>query len=330
MRGAVEAGRARSAITRRARGLNGAGTALTRRVLKRASAGMVLLALGVALAVAGITLAAVGGGSSAVRGQASAGAGSAGGQGAKSQPLAAPGTLYRIVGCRSHGTGPYSHGPARREVALALDDGPARLTPAFLAMLERLGVPATFFMVGREISPRDRGLLLRELDDGDALGDHTFNHADLTKSRRAHGELAATLARIQALSGYTPCVMRPPYGAWDRRVLRQARALGLATVMWNVDPDDWSRPGAHAIAHRVLAQVKPGSIVISHDGGGPRGQTLAAYPAVIHVLRRRGYRFLTVPDLLGFRPVYRRCIQLCDNLGRPRRELPANAIILPS
>jgi peptidoglycan/xylan/chitin deacetylase (PgdA/CDA1 family) len=78
-----------------------------------------------------------------------------------------------------------------------------------------------------------------------------------------------------------------------------------------------------------MREVKPGSIIISHDGGGPRGQTLGAYPAVIAALRKRGYGFVTVPALLGFRPVYRECVKLCDGLGLPRGRLPRNAVVQP-
>ncbi len=77
----------------------------------------------------------------------------------------------------------------------------------------------------------------------------------------------------------------------------------------------------------MLAQVRPGSIIISHDGGGPRGQTLAAYPAIIASLRARGYRIVTVPQLLGFRPTYVPCIRLCDGIGVPRDRLPSDAIV---
>ena len=77
----------------------------------------------------------------------------------------------------------------------------------------------------------------------------------------------------------------------------------------------------------MLEQVQPGSIIISHDGGGPRGNTLAAYPKIIAALRRRGLRIVTIPELLGFRPVYVHCRKLCDGLGVPRSKLPANAVI---
>jgi peptidoglycan-N-acetylglucosamine deacetylase len=209
----------------------------------------------------------------------------------------------------------YLHGLNRKVVAIGFDDGPAADTPAFVSMLERHRTPATFFMIGKQVTAVFGSTLRRELRAGDALGDHTFTHPDLTKSRYVGGQLENTIKAIRAQTGYTPCVFRPPYGAYNSSVVRIARSLGLATVQWNVDPTDWARPGTAAIEQRVLAQVRPGSIIISHDGGGPRGQTLAAYPHIIAALRARGYRFETIPQLLGFHTVYRRCRKLCDGLG---------------
>jgi peptidoglycan/xylan/chitin deacetylase (PgdA/CDA1 family) len=231
------------------------------------------------------------------------------------------------VGCRSHGQVAYLHGAGRREVAIGFDDGPAADTGAFLSMLERSTATATFFMIGRQLDARYRTTLLRELRDGDALGDHTFTHPDLTRSGNAYAQLHATIGAIRSLSGYTPCVFRPPYGAYSQSVVGAARSLGLATIVWNVDPRDWALPGTGAIVRQVLAQVRPGSIIVSHDGGGPRGETLAAYPAIIASLRARGYRLVTIPELLGFRPVYRPCVLLCAGIGVPRAKLPRDAII---
>jgi peptidoglycan/xylan/chitin deacetylase (PgdA/CDA1 family) len=242
-------------------------------------------------------------------------------------PPRGPIALYRVVGCRSRGDVAYRHGPRRREVAIGFDDGPWSDTPAFVRMLERSHAQATFFMIGKQVSAAYRSTLLRELRDGDVLGDHTFTHPDLTRTSNVRGQLQEAIRAIRAQSGYAPCVFRPPYGAYDRSVLQIARSLGLATVQWNVDPSDYTRPGVGAIERRVLAQVQPGSIIISHDGGGPRGQTLAAYPAIIHALRARGYRIVTIPELLGFRPVYVPCIRLCEGIGVARRELPRNALI---
>jgi len=234
---------------------------------------------------------------------------------------------FRIVGCVSHTAVAYRGGPDRREVAFGFDDGPAPDTIDFVHMLERNHVRATFFMIGRQVTAEYRPTLLRELRDGDVLGDHTFTHPDLDDSPDVKGELSKTIDAIRGLTGYTPCVFRPPYGDYDQSVLRTAGALHLATVLWNVDPSDWARPGTPAIEQRVLAQVRPGSIVISHDGGGPRDQTLAAYPSIIASLRARGYRIVTIAELLGFRPVYVPCVKLCDGIGIPRRALPAGAIL---
>jgi peptidoglycan/xylan/chitin deacetylase (PgdA/CDA1 family) len=245
---------------------------------------------------------------------------------ATASPPSPPQARYRLVGCRSRGRFAYLHG-AGRAVAIGFDDGPAAATRSFVSMLERAKAKATFFVIGRQINDSYRATLLRELRDGDALGDHTFNHPDLTRTGNAYTELHSSLAAIRSASGYTPCVFRPPYGAYDSSVIDVARSLGLATVLWNVDPRDWARPGTRSIVQQVLAQVRPGSIVISHDGGGPRGETLAAYPSIIAGLRARGYRIVTIPELLGFRPVYTPCVLLCAGIGVPRAQLPRDAII---
>jgi len=234
---------------------------------------------------------------------------------------------YRLAGCRDRGAAAYRHGPRRKEVAIGFDDGPSPQTQAFVEMLERNRARATFFVIGRLLSSRYTAVLDRELRDGDAIGDHTFSHPDLVRSRGATAQLQRTIGVVRALSGYTPCVFRPPYGSYDRVVVRDAGALGLATVLWNVDPADYSQPGTAAIVRRVLAQVQPGSIIVSHDGGGRRTQTLAAYPRIIGALRARGYRIVTVPELLGFRPVYVPCVRLCDARGVGLRQLPRGAVI---
>jgi peptidoglycan/xylan/chitin deacetylase (PgdA/CDA1 family) len=236
-------------------------------------------------------------------------------------------TLYRVTGCRSRGTLAYTHGPARRDVAIGFDDGPAPDTSAFVTMLERNHVQATFFMIGEQVRPTYRATMLRELRNGDVLGDHTFTHPDLITNGGVREQLQKTIAVIRSLTGYTPCVFRPPYGDYNQSIVQSARSLGLATVLWNVDPSDYSLPGTSAIVQRVLEQVQPGSIIISHDGGGPRGQTLAAYPTIIASLRGRGYRIVTIPQLLGFRPSYVPCVKLCNGIGVQKSKLPADAIV---
>lgn len=236
---------------------------------------------------------------------------------------------YRPVGCVRRGPAvAYSHGPRRKEVALSFDDGPFPLTPRFVRMLHENHAVATFFMIGEQVTARYQATLREELRDGDALGDHTYTHPDLVTAGGVRSQLQRTIDAIRGLSGYTPCVFRPPYGDYDGEVLRTAASLGLATILWEVDPSDYTLPGVSAIEQRVLAQVRPGAIVLSHDGGGPREQTLAAYPYIIRALRARGYRFVTVPELLGFKEVYRRCVRDCEESaisGRP----PPGSIVLP-
>jgi len=236
-----------------------------------------------------------------------------------------PRLRYRPVGCVAAGPlAARTHGPRHREVALTFDDGPSIYTRRFVQMLRANHAVATFFMIGDQLSDAYRPVLREELRDGDALGDHTWTHPGLTALSPAavRSQLASTRGRIAALSGYTPCVFRPPYGAYDATVVQVARSLGLDTITWEVDPSDYTLPGVATIEQRVLVQTQPGSIVLSHDGGGPRLQTLDAYPQIIAALRARGYRFVTVPQLLGLRSSYRECRRDCEEAaieGRPPR-----------
>lgn len=240
-----------------------------------------------------------------------------------SRPDPASPLRYRPIGCLASGpASDHTHGPRRREVALTFDDGPSVYTQRFVQMLRSQKAVATFFMIGDQVSAAYGPILHEELRDGDALGDHTWTHPDLTKlsAGAVRVQLAGTRNRIAVLSGYSPCVFRPPYGSYEETVLVVARSLGLDTVTWEVDPADYTLPGVAAIERRVLAQAQRGSIILSHDGGGPRLQTLDAYPAIIAALRSRGYRFVTVPQLLGLRTIYRRCRRDCEQsaiVGRP-------------
>lgn len=243
-----------------------------------------------------------------------------------SSPVKEP-VRYRPVGCVRKGPAvAYRSGPSRKVVALSFDDGPFPLTPRFVRMLRANRAVATFFMIGRQVTSSYQGTLQTELREGDALGDHTWSHPDLLASDEVRGQLQRTLQVIRRLSGYTPCVFRPPYGDYDSSVVSTARSLGLATILWDVDPSDWALPGVSAIVQRVLAQVRPGSIILSHDGGGPRQQTLTAYPQIISRLRARGYRFLTVPELLGFHTVYRRCARECEGAAISGQPPPGSII----
>ncbi len=218
-----------------------------------------------------------------------------------------------LTGCVASGSSLIYHGPSRgREVALTFDDGPWSDPPTidFLHVLESEQVPATFFEIGRQISMYDPtgAVERRMLADGDMIGDHSWSHPDVA-ALSPSGQRAQLLDTVDAIRhatrGFTPCLWRPPYGDISPALVKLARSLGLVTVMWNVDPRDWALPGVNAIYDNVVTNSRPGSIVIQHFGGGPRLETLAALPREIVTLRRRGYHFVTVAQMLGLKLVYR-------------------------
>jgi peptidoglycan/xylan/chitin deacetylase (PgdA/CDA1 family) len=179
--------------------------------------------------------------------------------------------------------------------ALTFDDGPnPTYTPQILAELAAAGVPAAFFTVGYEGVARP-DLLRAEARGGNSVEDHTWDHADLTKLAPAAvvSELARTADLIQQTTGVRPTCFRPPYEATNSTVVSIATTLGLTQTLWNVDPADWKRPGAAVIVSNVLTHVTGNNVVIIlHDGGGDRSQTVAALPPIIAGLRARGYRFV--------------------------------------
>jgi peptidoglycan/xylan/chitin deacetylase (PgdA/CDA1 family) len=178
--------------------------------------------------------------------------------------------------------------------ALTFDDGPNPIyTPQILAELASAGVPATFFTVGYEGASRP-DLLQAEARAGDSVEDHTWDHPDLTRLSTAEvaSELGRTADLIQQATGVRPRCFRPPYEATNGTVTSVAASLGLAQVLWNVDPTDWKRRGVDAIVSNVLTHATGEDVVIiMHDGGGDRSQTVAALPAIIAGLRSRGYHF---------------------------------------
>jgi peptidoglycan-N-acetylglucosamine deacetylase len=202
-----------------------------------------------------------------------------------------------------------------RIVALTYDDGPnPPYTDAILTVLEREHVPATFFVVGRAVAIYP-GVVRRAYRDGDAIGNHTWNHGHLVLYDTAglQETLQRTDAAIFAATGDRPRIMRPPYGGRDWLVLDEARKLGYTPVMWSVPlPHDWEYPPAATIAGRVLRYVGNGSIIDLHDGnrgivcahdGVPahvcdRSSDVAATRMIVDALKRRGYRFVTIPELL--------------------------------
>jgi len=187
----------------------------------------------------------------------------------------------------------------RREVALTFDDGPSPFTPRILDVLERERVRATFFLVGVHV-PGGTAVMRRVLQEGSMIGNHSYSHADLSKDAGlASHELTKTNMLIRSATGFTPCLFRAPYGAVSPRLLQQARHRGMLTIQWNVDPEDYRGTDGRGVADRVVQAAKPGAIIVMHDGGGQRSVTVSALHSIIKRLRHRGYKLVTVDQLLG-------------------------------
>ena len=149
-------------------------------------------------------------------------------------------------------------------------------------------------------------MLRRILRNGHELGNHSWNHAVLAGGGGGtNDQIRRTNAAVRSVTGFTPCLFRAPYGAVGGSLVGDARRAGLATIQWDVDPRDWSTPGAGAIYARVVRLARGGSIVVMHDGGGPRSQSVQAVTSIIRTLRARGYELVTVSQMLGFRQAYR-------------------------
>jgi peptidoglycan/xylan/chitin deacetylase (PgdA/CDA1 family) len=205
--------------------------------------------------------------------------------------------------------------PTSREVALTFDDGPnPPYTGEILDVLRRENARATFFVVGRAVVayPEVTRRIVRE---GNAIGNHTWDHAHLIVESDAtiRGELDRTHAAIERITGVDTKLMRPPFGARDFAVIGEAHKLGYRVVMWSVPlPRDWEQPGVATIVSRIVDNVADGSIIVLHDGNRgqicgarvparvcDRSQEVPATREIVEILHRRGYRFVTIPQLIA-------------------------------
>ena len=210
---------------------------------------------------------------------------------------------FRATGCIAAGASRRFNGPAAgKMVALSFDDGPSIYTPQVLSILNHYGVHATFFEIGEEVATYP-GNSRKVIASGDAIGNHTWSHPVLTVANVGR-QVSRAEAEIDRTTGYQPCLLRPPYGDGSPAVISAVRRMGLLSIIWDVDPRDWSLPGTSAIVHRVLSAVHPGAIVIMHDGGGPRSETVQALQTIVPTLLARGYRLVTIPRLLGLSTRY--------------------------
>jgi peptidoglycan/xylan/chitin deacetylase (PgdA/CDA1 family) len=216
----------------------------------------------------------------------------------------------QVVGCVPSGA-PFvnSIDTSRKEIALTFDDGPWILTSKFLDVLEAKHLVATFFEVGEYIPTYGDGGAIerRMLRDGDMIGDHTWSHVDVSGAGPgAASQISRAADELHSVThGFTPCLFRAPGGSVSSALISEARSMGFTTIQWSVDPRDWATPGTDSIYNTVVRNAHSGSIVLQHDGGGPRSETLAALPREIDTLRSEGYTFVTVTQLLGQKLIYK-------------------------
>ncbi|MFT5466670.1 MAG: peptidoglycan/xylan/chitin deacetylase (PgdA/CDA1 family) [Verrucomicrobiales bacterium] len=202
-------------------------------------------------------------------------------------PAALPGTSYSRVAMSQ----PY--------IAMTFDDGPHPTnTPRLLDMLKQRNIRATFFVVGPN-SKNHPGILRRMVAEGHEIANHTWTHGDMTKVSQAavRKELNDSRDAIVAATGIAPKLWRPPYGAVNSNLKNWIKQeYGYPTIMWSVDPMDWKRPGASVVADRLVSGTGNGGILLAHDIHKP---TIDAMPSALDRLMAKGYKFVTVSQLIA-------------------------------
>ncbi len=179
------------------------------------------------------------------------------------------------------------HRPPRKVVHLTFDDGPSPYTRRILRILSAHDATATFFVLGDNVRHR-RGALAAIRRQGSNVGNHTRTHP------RLDWLSSAQVSRQLRIGIPTRC-FRPPYGGTNRRVVRIARQQGLRQVLWSADSRDWERPGATTIQRNSLLSLRRRAIILMHDGGGDRTQTVRALPGLLQTLKRRGFTVRALP-----------------------------------
>jgi len=195
-----------------------------------------------------------------------------------------------LMGTDSHG----DRGVQR--IALTFDDGPHPVhTARLLDTLAELGVPATFFVVGRDVDANP-GLVARMARDGHELGNHTYDHRylPLARSRSVERELRATDRAIVRAAGVVPKLARPPWGGRSPRNVQVFRRLRKRLVLWDVNSFDWKGKPAREVADRVLERTRGGSIILMHEARDGGEETVAAVRLLVPELRAKGYQLVTV------------------------------------
>ena len=172
----------------------------------------------------------------------------------------------------------------KKVLFFSFDDGPDPVwTPRILQILRKHGAHATFFELGK-MQAEHPGLREQIIAEGNTIGSHSITHKQLTA-------LSAAARHHEIFDGPESKCFRPPYGASNPKVRADIKAAGMTQVLWDVDPRDWKRPGVQAIANNILHHAHRRNIILLHDGGGDRSQTVAALDKVLPILKAQGFTF---------------------------------------
>lgn len=185
-------------------------------------------------------------------------------------------------------------------IALTFDDGPhPKYTAAILDLLAKYEAKATFFIIGKNAEKYPE-VVLRSYSEGHELANHTYSHPFKVSITDLQKELRQTKEIIYSITGFAPVLFRPVGGNYNDSMINAAVKDGYKVVMWSwhQDTQDWKQPGVKKITQKVLKGSKPGDVILFHDGGGDRSQTIKALEEILPVLKKQGYTFVTISELI--------------------------------
>lgn len=189
-------------------------------------------------------------------------------------------------------------------IALTFDDGPDEdYTPQILDILKKYNVKATFFVVGQKVGWHPQ-IVKRQFEEGHEIGNHTFTHINVCHRGYSDilSEITQTQETIKNVTGEEPTIFRPPYRAINKEMCSIVKDKKMNVILWsNLDPKDWSNPGVSYIANTIITKVTNGNIILLHDYNNQRrstSQTIQALDIVIPALLEKGYKFVTVSELI--------------------------------